>query len=155
MVLMRDWSAEQREDAIACGLHDVAVVAAHRVDHQLECWIDDRARFFRIEILLQLGRSLDVGEQRRHRLALAVEIFSGGRVGYPNQQFVRLLGRGDRRWLSERRAAVSTKAFSRWVIGTAFRTNTRECCAAITAELLPGRIFSIAIRAAHRLYQQR
>ena len=72
MVLVRDGRAEQREDAVAGRLHDVAVVAAHRVDHQLERGIDDRARFFGIEILLQFGRSLDVGEQRGDRLALAV-----------------------------------------------------------------------------------
>ena len=32
---MRDRRAEQREDAVAGGLHDVAVVAMDRVDHQL------------------------------------------------------------------------------------------------------------------------
>ena len=53
-------------------LHDVAVVAADRVDHQLQRGIDNRARFFGVEVLLQLGRSLDVGEQRGDRLALAV-----------------------------------------------------------------------------------
>ena len=80
MVLVRDGRAEQREDAIAGGLHDVAVVAANRVDHQLERWIDNRARLFRIEILLKLSRSLDVGEQCGDRLALAVggECFKRG-----------------------------------------------------------------------------
>ena len=59
MVLVRDRRAEHREDAVAGGLHHVAVVAAHRIDHQLERWIDDRARFFGIEVLLQLRRTLE------------------------------------------------------------------------------------------------
>ena len=75
MVLVRDRRAEQREDAVAGALHDVAVVAAHRVDHQLERRVDNRARFFGIEILFELGRALDVREQRGDRLALAFEIF--------------------------------------------------------------------------------
>jgi len=41
------------------------------VDHQLQRWVDDRPRLLRIEVRHQLGRALDVGEQRRHSLALA------------------------------------------------------------------------------------
>jgi hypothetical protein len=50
-----------------------AVVAAHRVDHQLERRIDNRARLLRVEVFHQLGRAFDVGEQRGDGLALAVE----------------------------------------------------------------------------------
>ncbi len=72
MVLVRDRRAEQREDAVAGGLHDVAVVAMDRVDHQLQRRIDDRARRLRVEVLHQFRRALDVGEQRGDRLALAL-----------------------------------------------------------------------------------
>ena len=72
-------------------LHDVAVVAMDRFDHQLERRIDDRARFLGIEVLHQLGRALDVGEQRGDRLALALEIFRGGRLGYSNRRIARFL----------------------------------------------------------------
>ena len=82
---MRDRRAEQREDAVAGRLHDVAVVAMRRVDHQLQRRIDNRARLFRVEVLHQLGRALDVGEQRRHRLALPLDIFRGGRLRYANR----------------------------------------------------------------------
>ena len=51
MIFVSHWRAEQSEDAVASRLHDVTVVAAHGVDHQPERRIDDRARFFRIEIL--------------------------------------------------------------------------------------------------------
>src|SRR5437868_2376542 len=50
VVLMRQRRTEQGEDAIARGLHDVALVAAHRVDHDLESRVHDRARFFGIEV---------------------------------------------------------------------------------------------------------
>ena len=43
MVLVRNRSTEQREDAITSRLHDVAVIPPHRVDHQLQRRIDDRA----------------------------------------------------------------------------------------------------------------
>ena len=73
MVLMGDRRAEQREDAVAGRLHDIAVVAMHRVDHQLQRRVDDRARLLGIEVAHQLGRALDVGEQRRDGLALAIQ----------------------------------------------------------------------------------
>ncbi len=73
MILVRERRTKQREDSVAGGLHNVAVVPADRIDHQLERGIDDRARLFRIYILLKLGLSLDVGKQRRDRLALTVE----------------------------------------------------------------------------------
>jgi hypothetical protein len=59
---MGDGRAEQGEDAVAGRLHDVAVVAVHRVDHQLQRRIDDRSRLLGVEVLHQLHRTLDVGE---------------------------------------------------------------------------------------------
>ena len=82
---MGDWRTEQREDAVTRGLRDVSAVAADRVDHQLECRVNDAPRFFGVEVLLELGRALDVGEQRGDRLALAVDIFRGRRLGDLNR----------------------------------------------------------------------
>src|SRR6266851_5110250 len=73
MVLMCDRRAEQCKNPVARRLHNVTVVAMRRVDHQLECRIDDRARLLRIEVAHHFGRILDVREQRRHRLALALD----------------------------------------------------------------------------------
>jgi hypothetical protein len=64
---------EQREDAVARRLRNVTAVAMHRRHHNLQHRIDDRARLLGIEIAHQLRRTLDVGEQRRDRLALAVD----------------------------------------------------------------------------------
>ncbi len=70
---MRNGGAEECEDAITGALHDVTIVTLGRVDHQLERRIDNRARLFGVEILLQFRRPLDIGEQRGDRLALAVQ----------------------------------------------------------------------------------
>ena len=71
MVLVGDRRAEQREDAVAGRLHDVAVEVLHRLDHQAQRGIDERLRFFRVDVLHQLGRTLDIGEERGDRLAFA------------------------------------------------------------------------------------
>ncbi|MGB6552883.1 MAG: hypothetical protein WBE78_05280 [Candidatus Binataceae bacterium] len=86
MILVRDGRAEQREDAVASALHDVAFISPYRVDHQLQSRIDDRARLFRVEILLQLRRTLDVGEQRRDGLALAIGNFAGRLCANPDRR---------------------------------------------------------------------
>ena len=62
MILMRDRRAEQREDAIPRRLRHIALVAMHRVHHQLERGIDQAARLLRVEVLDQLHRALDVRE---------------------------------------------------------------------------------------------
>ena len=82
---MGDWRTEQREDAVTRGLRDVSAVAADRDDHQLECRVDDASRFLRVVVLFEFGRALDVGVQRGDRLALAVVIFRGRRLGDLNR----------------------------------------------------------------------
>ena len=73
MVLVGDGRAEQCEDAVAGRLRNVAAVAMHRRHHKMQHRVDDRARLLGIEIAHQLGRALDVGEQRGDGLALAVD----------------------------------------------------------------------------------
>src|SRR5208283_553099 len=58
--------------------HDVTVVAMDGVDHQLEGRVDDCARLFGIEAFHQIHRTLDVGEQGGHGLALAARSVGGG-----------------------------------------------------------------------------
>jgi hypothetical protein len=86
MVLVRDRRAEQREHAVAGGLHDVAVVAMDRIDHDADRWIDERASLLGIDVLDQIHRAFDIGEQRGDGFALAVESSSFslfGRESYP------------------------------------------------------------------------
>src|SRR5258708_37374970 len=123
MILVRHWGPEQGEDAVACRLDDVTVIAPHGFDHQLQRRIDDRARLFGVEVLHQLGRTLDVGEQRRHRLALALEIFRDGCLGYPNRSIVGFF-RCDRS-LSKCSRTFTTEVLAWLIRGTALRTRTR------------------------------
>ncbi len=86
MVLVRDGRTKQRKDAVAGRLHDVAAIPMRRIDHQLERRINDRTRFFRIEVFHQIHRTLDVGEHRGDRLALSIRDVSVGRFQrYPHQ----------------------------------------------------------------------
>src|SRR5450755_1027051 len=70
MVLMCGRRAEDREDAIASRVHDVAVVTVNRLDHQLDCGVDNCARVLRIEVAHHFGRALNFGEKGRDNLAL-------------------------------------------------------------------------------------
>ena len=54
MILVGDWSAEQREDAIARGLRHIAAVMMDGIHHQFERGIDDGSCFFGVEVLDKL-----------------------------------------------------------------------------------------------------
>ncbi len=76
---MPDRRAEQGENSVARRLYDVTVVAMDRVHHQVQRRVDNRTRLLRVEVRHQLGRALDIREQRRDRLALALG--DGLRIG--------------------------------------------------------------------------
>ena len=71
----------------------VAIIVPGSIDHYFKSWVDDRARLLRIEVLLELGRALDVSEERSDRLALALKIFRGGRFCQANLSLVGFLSR--------------------------------------------------------------
>ena len=73
MVLVRCGCTKQCENSVAGGLHDETTVAVYGVYHQLECGIDKGTRLIRVEVLHQLHRALDVGEQCGDGFALTVE----------------------------------------------------------------------------------
>jgi hypothetical protein len=108
---------------------------ADRVDHQLERGVDDRASFFRVKVLLELGRALDVGEQRRDRLAFAFEILGGRRVGDPNPRVVGFPRRRDRR--AERDASILTELGRRRVVRAAPPASIGQRTAACGQNFLP------------------
>src|SRR5713226_2399482 len=72
MILMSDGSAKKGKDAIAGGLSDVAVIAVDGVHHELESRVDDGASFFRVEVLNQIHRAFNVGEEGSNSFALTV-----------------------------------------------------------------------------------
>src|SRR6266851_5099685 len=153
MVLMCDRRAEQSENAVAGGLHDVTVVAMRRVDHQLQRGVDNRAGLFRIEVAHQLGRALDVREQRRDRLALALDRL--GSLPLRRDPNAAICSRCERlatvhaHILAELPAAISTELRARRVVRITVRTAIRQWAPALGAEFLAGDSLCTAFRAAH------
>ena len=70
MVLMRDRRAEQRHDPVAHNLVDRTLVAMDRGHHDADRSVEDAARLFRVGVLDQRKRTLDIGEQHGDLLAL-------------------------------------------------------------------------------------
>jgi bacterioferritin-associated ferredoxin len=52
----------------------------HRVHHQLERGVDEAARLFRVEVLDQIHRTLDIGKQSGDCLTLALETLRFGAI---------------------------------------------------------------------------
>jgi hypothetical protein len=86
----------------------------------LQRGIDDRTRLFGIEPLHQLHRALDVGEQRGHRLALAIGDGRFAAVGYSKGR-IRGTGRSARAGIVPRdcRRALGTELCAGWILGAA------------------------------------
>jgi len=150
---MRGRCAEEREDAVTGRLHDVPVVAMDSVDHQLKRRVDDRPRLLRVEVLHQLRRALDVGEQRRHRLALTLE----RRRGFLRNEAHRgrrlrcgCLALGNSSIAVKRGGALAAEIESRGIIERAVGAGQPERSSALSAELHAGWILKFALRAAHR-----
>src|ERR1700730_13634407 len=131
--------AEQGGDCIAGGLNYVAVVVMDRVDHQAQSRIDDRARLLWIQLLHQIHRTLDVGEEGGHRLALLVGDVSQGPFGrYANRALgssavSRRSGAGRRPGL-ERVPALPTEFEGRRILESATGAAAGEGRGAIAAK---------------------
>src|SRR5216684_5160433 len=153
MVLVRERRTEQREDAISRGLNDVTVVAMDGFDRQLERGIDDGARLLGVEVAHQLSRALDVGEQRRHRLALPLDRFGRRAIGGDyDVRFRRGNGRGDGGFCGANRSPAFL-AESRTRTHRCFspRANQLQLRAASLAEPGVTGVVAVAGRTAHRV----
>src|SRR5215472_12824971 len=148
---MREWCAEQGKDPVASGLGDVTAVTLHCPHHQFERRVYDGAGFLRVEVLDEVHRSLDVGEQHGDRLAFAFKVFRGGRAGYSNLGLVGLPY--SRRRRSQGRAALAAEFFRRLNSSSASRTLGRKRRTALGTEFPPFSIISSALGAAHWIRQ--
>jgi hypothetical protein len=157
VALVSERRAEQRENAVAGRLGNVALVATHRGHHELQHRIDDRPCLLGIEIAHQLRRALDVGEQRRYRLALAVQGCVGGIIHLNGELDVSLRLLAARAFRSrigctsgERTATIAAKLLARLVRCSASGALRCERRATLGAEFARLSIFSCALRAAHQ-----
>ena len=73
MILVGQGRAEERHDAVAHDLVHGSFVAVHRLHHVLEDGIQELPRFLGIAVGQQLHGALQVREQHRDLLALALE----------------------------------------------------------------------------------
>src|SRR5262249_57041232 len=73
MILVSEWRAKKRHDAVAHDLVDCALVAVHGVHHPFQDGVEKLTRFFRITVREQLHRSLEVGEKDRDLLTLTLQ----------------------------------------------------------------------------------
>ena len=72
MVLVRDRGPEERHDTVAHDLVDGPFVAMDGLHHPLEHRIQELPRLLGIAVGEELHRALEVGEEHRHLLALAL-----------------------------------------------------------------------------------
>ena len=73
MILMGQRRAEQRHDPVAHHLVHGALVAVDRLHHPLEHRVEELPGFLGVPVGEQLHRALEVGEEHRDLLALALE----------------------------------------------------------------------------------
>ena len=78
MILVGQRRAEERHDPVAHDLVHRALVAVDRLHHALEDGVEELARLLGIAVGEQLHRALEVGEEHRDLLALALEGGLGG-----------------------------------------------------------------------------
>jgi hypothetical protein len=73
VIFMGERGAEERHDAVTHDLVHGALVMVHGLHHVLEHRVEELARLLGIAVGEQLHRALEVGEEDRHLLALALE----------------------------------------------------------------------------------
>jgi hypothetical protein len=78
MVLVSDGSAEESHDAVAHDLVDRALIAVDRLHHSLDDRVEDLPGFLGITISQELHGALEIGEEDRDLLALALQRGLGG-----------------------------------------------------------------------------
>jgi hypothetical protein len=151
VVLVSERRSEERHEPIAHHLVDRALVAVHGVHHALEHGIQDPPRVLRVAVGEQLHRTLQIGEDHGHLLALA---FKGGlRSQDPLREVLRGvgLGRGDARGrhLAGGVGALRAELGSRCERGAAVGTGAGQWRGALFAEL---RARAILVMAPHTLH---
>ena len=73
MILVRERRAEEGHDPVAHDLVDGALVVVDGFHHVLEDRIEEPPRFFRIAVREELHRTLEIRQENRDVLALALE----------------------------------------------------------------------------------
>ena len=150
VVLVGQGRAEQRHDAVAHHLVDGALVPVHGLHHVLEDGIEERAGLLGIAVGEQLHRALEIGEEHRDLLALALQRAPGGEdLLREVLRRVALRRAPGHRRTAEPLPTATTEPTARRVDVTADCACHLEPGAAAVAEARPRRILLLARRAGH------
>jgi hypothetical protein len=98
MVLVGDRRTEDRHDAVTEDLIHRALVSMHGIDHDLLQRVEYRTDRLGVEVLHQVGRTLDVGKEDGDLLAFALDRSACAQdlLGELRRRMVRGLCRGGR-----------------------------------------------------------
>ncbi len=155
MILVGQWRAEDRHDAVAQQPVDRTLIVMDGFNHLLEHGVEDRLRALGIAAVDQLQRTGDVGEQHADLLSLALDLGSGGEdslrqmAGGPRSQRHRARRQEPRRTPGRRMAALRAELGRRRKLGTAIRTYRHQRRSAFFTELCFRAVFVLATRADH------
>jgi hypothetical protein len=118
MILVCEGRPEERHDAVAGEFVDEALEALDPIGEDLEKAVHDLRLIFRIELLRQLHRALDVGEEYRDLLAFTFERGARGQdlVGQVFRGVCASRGCSGRLVTTQRGAAFATKTLARRII---------------------------------------
>src|SRR5262245_25609215 len=152
VVLVRDRRAEERHDAVAGVLVHRALEAVHPISEELEETINDPVPLLRIDLLGELHRPLDVGEEHRHLLALTLEHAAGAEdlLGEVLRGVSGGRPLGESRRLVQRSAAASAELLAELGGRPARGTRAAEAAPALRAEAALSAVPVTARRAAER-----
>jgi hypothetical protein len=156
VVLVGQGRAEQRHDPVAHDLVHGALVAVHRLHHQLEHWVQQLSSLLGAPIGQQFHRPLEVGEEDSDLLALALEGALGredllgemlGGVGLRRREANRFRGKG--------RSAGPTELLPRTYGLAATRAREFKASPALLTEASPFGVLLFAARTLHAGASQR
>src|SRR5258706_8827758 len=131
MVLVREWRAEDRHDTVAHDLIDGAFVAVDGFHHALEHRIEQLAGVLGIAVREQLERALDVGEEHRDLLALALQRAAVAQDLFGEVSRRVALGRVELDrcdFTAERSAALAAELLPGWIWRPAGGASPRKAC---------------------------
>ena len=152
VILVRERRAEERHDAVAHHLVHRALVAVHRFHHVLEHGVEERARLLGVAVGEQLHRALEVGEEHRDLLALALHGDLGGEdlLGeVPGRVGLRRRGLARRHCPREGPTTLAAELLRGGVRSATGRAHRRQTRSALPAELHEGQVLVPAPRAVH------
>ena len=147
MILVGERRAEEGHDPVAHDPVHRALVAMHGLDHALEDGVEELLCLLGVAVGKQLHRTLDVGEQHRDLLPLALDGCPGGEDPICEVLGGVALGRGEA-WIAsgwnQKTGTLRAELGCGRYLAPAIRTGTCQRRGTLLAELRPGAVLVLA-----------